>query len=83
MGYACAMAMLLLAIILVINLIENLFFKEKEAKQYEKEEIMVSIRSDWIVFYSAFYNNLCCAFCVYADYVIYEINNVNDYMERY
>ena len=32
MGYACAMAMLLLAIILVINLIENLFFKEKEAK---------------------------------------------------
>lgn len=32
MGYACAMAMILLAIILVINLIENLFFKEKEAK---------------------------------------------------
>lgn len=32
MGYACAMAMLLLAIILVINLIENLFFKEKEVK---------------------------------------------------
>jgi len=32
MGYACAMAMLLLVIVLVINGIENLFFKEKGEK---------------------------------------------------
>ena len=32
MGYACAMAMILLLIVVIINVIENLFFKEKEAK---------------------------------------------------
>ncbi len=32
MGYACAMAMVLLIIVLVINAVENLAFKEKEAK---------------------------------------------------
>ena len=32
MGYACAMAMVLLVIVLVINALENLLFKEKEAK---------------------------------------------------
>lgn len=32
MGYACAMAMLLLVIILIINTVENLFFKEKEVR---------------------------------------------------
>ena len=32
MGYACAQAMFLLAIIVVINVIEDKFFKEKEAK---------------------------------------------------
>lgn len=32
MGYACAMAMVLLVIVLVINAVENLAFKEKEAK---------------------------------------------------
>lgn len=32
MGYACVMAMILLLIVVVINVIENLFFKEKEAK---------------------------------------------------
>lgn len=32
MGYACAMAMILLVIVVIINTIENLFFKEKEAK---------------------------------------------------
>ena len=30
MGYACAMAILLLIIILIINVVENVFFKEKE-----------------------------------------------------
>lgn len=32
MGYACAQAMFLLVIIVIINIIENKFFKEKEAK---------------------------------------------------
>lgn len=32
MGYACAMAMVLLVIVLIINGLENLLFKEKEAK---------------------------------------------------
>jgi multiple sugar transport system permease protein len=32
MGYACAMAMVLLVIVLVINGLENLLFKEKEAR---------------------------------------------------
>ncbi len=32
MGYACAMAVLLLVIVLIINGVENLFFKEKEEK---------------------------------------------------
>lgn len=32
MGYACAMAMVLLVIVLVINALENLLFKEKEAR---------------------------------------------------
>lgn len=32
MGYACAQAMFLLLIIVVINVIEDVFFKEKEAK---------------------------------------------------
>ncbi len=32
MGYACAMAMVLLVIVLIINAVENLAFKEKEAK---------------------------------------------------
>ena len=32
MGYACAMAILLLLVILVINIIENTFFKEKPVK---------------------------------------------------
>lgn len=32
MGYACAMAMLLLLIVLIINVIENLFFKERKGK---------------------------------------------------
>ncbi len=32
MGYACAMAMLLLVIVLVINAVENMIFKEKEEK---------------------------------------------------
>ena len=32
MGYACAMAILLLLVILVINIIENTFFKEKLVK---------------------------------------------------
>ena len=31
MGYACAMAMMLLVIVIIINAIENMFFKEKEA----------------------------------------------------
>lgn len=32
MGYACALAMVLLVIVLIINALENLLFKEKEAK---------------------------------------------------
>ncbi len=32
MGYACAMAMMLLVIVIIINAIENMFFKEKEAR---------------------------------------------------
>lgn len=32
MGYACAMAMVLLVIVLIINGLENLLFKEKEAR---------------------------------------------------
>lgn len=32
MGYACAMAMLLLVVVVLINAVENVFFKEKEAK---------------------------------------------------
>ena len=33
MGYACAMAMFLLLMIIIINVVEDLFFKEKkEAK---------------------------------------------------
>jgi len=32
MGYACAMAMVLLVIVLIINGLENLVFKEKEKK---------------------------------------------------
>lgn len=32
MGYACAMAMVLLVIVLVVNGLENLLFKEKEAR---------------------------------------------------
>ena len=32
MGYACAMAMLLLLIVVIINAIENLFFKERKGK---------------------------------------------------
>lgn len=33
MGYACAMAMFLLVMIIIINVVEDLFFKEKkEAK---------------------------------------------------
>ena len=32
MGYACAMAMLLLLIVMIINVIENLFFKERKGK---------------------------------------------------
>lgn len=32
-GYACALAMLLLALVLVINLVESLFFREREGKR--------------------------------------------------
>ena len=32
-GYACALAMLLLALVLVINLVENLFFREREGRR--------------------------------------------------
>ena len=32
-GYACALAMLLLALVLIINLVENLFFREREGKR--------------------------------------------------
>lgn len=34
MGYACAMAMLLLLMIVIINVIEDVFFKEREGKKH-------------------------------------------------